>query len=161
MSYRSGRKAMTSGLMGPSATIEWGTPQDLFDRLDAEFHFTLDVCASDGMQMCQRYYNPQTDGLAHEWGGGRSMLDEPALRSGDRQVGAQGGHGASSHSRPITSAHGYPLVSGVGPALCLGGQIPRGPSQIQRRNIGRTLPVHHSHIQHAENAPLWGHGGIE
>lgn len=59
---------MTSGLMGPSNTIEWGTPKDLFDRLDAEFHFTLDVCASDGMQMCQRYYNPQTDGLAQVWG---------------------------------------------------------------------------------------------
>ena len=64
-------KCMTTGLMGPSATIEWGTPQDLFDRLDAEFHFTLDVCASDGMQMCQRYFNPQTDGLAQVWGGGK------------------------------------------------------------------------------------------
>lgn len=160
MSYQSGRKAMTSGLMGPSATIEWGTPQDLFDRLDREFHFTLDVCASDGMQMCQRYYNPQTDGLKQEWGG-RSMLDEPALRTGDRQVGAQGSSGASHHGGPITSAYGYPLVPRMGPAIRLGGQIPRGPSQIQGRNIGRAIPVHHSHIQYAENAPLWGHGGIE
>ena len=64
-------RCMTNGLMGPSATIEWGTPQDLFDRLDAEFHFTLDVCARDGMQMCQRYFNPQTDGLAQEWGGAK------------------------------------------------------------------------------------------
>ena len=24
---------------------EWSTPQDLFDKLDAEFGFTLDVCA--------------------------------------------------------------------------------------------------------------------
>lgn len=70
MSCQSSGKAMTSGLMGPSATVEWGTPQDLFDRLDKEFHFTLDVCASDGMQMCQRYFNPETDGLAQEWGGG-------------------------------------------------------------------------------------------
>ena len=61
--------AMTSGLMGPADTVEWGTPKDLFDRLDAEFHFTLDVCASDGMQMVSRYFNPQTDGLAQVWGG--------------------------------------------------------------------------------------------
>ena len=51
---------MTSGMMS-SNTPEWGTPQDLFDRLNDEFHFTLDVCASDGMQKCPRYYNPQTD----------------------------------------------------------------------------------------------------
>lgn len=25
----------------------WETPQKLFDELDAEFHFTLDVAASD------------------------------------------------------------------------------------------------------------------
>ena len=62
-------RCMTSGLMGMSKTVQWGTPQDLFDKLDAEFHFTLDVCASDGMQMCERYYNPQINGLIQEWGG--------------------------------------------------------------------------------------------
>ena len=61
-------RCITSGMMGPSNTIEWGTPQELFDRLDEEFGFTLDVCASDGMQMCPRYFNPETDGLAQEWG---------------------------------------------------------------------------------------------
>ena len=71
MSCQSRGKAMTSGLMGPSATIEWGTPRDLFDKLDKEFHFTLDVCASDGMQMCQRYFNPEADGLSQQWGGAR------------------------------------------------------------------------------------------
>jgi hypothetical protein len=30
-----------------SATDEWATPQDLFDKLDAEFKFELDVCALD------------------------------------------------------------------------------------------------------------------
>ena len=77
MSSQSSGKAMTSGLMGPSATIEWGTPRDLFDKLDAEFHFTLDVCASDGMQMCQRYFNPETDGLKQTWGGGEVCWMNP------------------------------------------------------------------------------------
>ena len=30
-----------------SATCEWETPQDVFDKLNAEFHFTLDPCSSD------------------------------------------------------------------------------------------------------------------
>ena len=57
---------MTDGLM-KSNTIQWGTPKDLFDLLDREFHFNLDVCASDGMEMCKRYYNPETDGLKQDW----------------------------------------------------------------------------------------------
>ena len=61
-------KVITSGLMGPSDTIQWGTPYDLFDKLNNEFHFTLDVCASDGMQMCKRYFNPEINGLNQKWG---------------------------------------------------------------------------------------------
>ena len=30
-----------------SATDEWATPQDFFDALNDEFHFTLDVCANE------------------------------------------------------------------------------------------------------------------
>ena len=30
-----------------SNTDDWATPQDLFDALDAEFHFTLDPCSSE------------------------------------------------------------------------------------------------------------------
>mgnify|MGYP000002935940 CR=1 FL=1 len=29
-----------------SATVEWATPQALFDELDAEFHFNLDPCCT-------------------------------------------------------------------------------------------------------------------
>lgn len=146
---------MTTGLMGPSATVEWGTPQDLFDRLDAEFHFTLDVCASDGMQMVERYFNPQINGLAQEWGGGRSMLDEPTLRTGDRQVGAQGGHRASSNGRTAPGKDGYQVVSGVGPAIRIGGAVHRWPRKIQRSGHGRTIPVDYRHIQHASDTEIW------
>ena len=159
MSYPSSGKVMTSGLMGPSATVEWGTPRDLFDRLNEEFHFTLDVCASDGMQMCQRYFNPETDGLAQQWGG-RSMLDEPALRTGDLQVGAQGCSGASHHGGLVTGTHGYALVPGMGPALRIGGQIRGRSSQIQRRIIGSTVPLDNRHIQYTENAEIWRYGGM-
>ena len=35
---------MNTDVMFSSATDEWETPQDFFDKLDSEFHFTLDVC---------------------------------------------------------------------------------------------------------------------
>jgi phage N-6-adenine-methyltransferase len=52
-----------------SATDEWATPQDLFDVLNAEFGFTLDVCALDSSAKCERYFTPEIDGLAQEWTG--------------------------------------------------------------------------------------------
>lgn len=59
---------MTSGMYS-SATPEWATPQDFFDALDAEFGFTLDVCATDDNAKCSRYFTEADDGLAQEWEG--------------------------------------------------------------------------------------------
>src|SRR3990167_9646919 len=39
---------------------DWATPQDLYDKLDAEFHFTLDVCASDWNAKHINYFNEET-----------------------------------------------------------------------------------------------------
>lgn len=50
-------------------TPEWETPQDLFDVLDAEFGFDLDVCATPQVAKCARYFTPADDGLAQEWSG--------------------------------------------------------------------------------------------
>lgn len=52
-----------------SQTDEWATPQDLFDALDREFGFDLDVCALTSSAKCDRYFTPETDGLAQEWTG--------------------------------------------------------------------------------------------
>lgn len=52
-----------------SVTDEWATPQTLFDLLDSEFHFELDVCALDSSAKCDRYFDPETDGLAQAWRG--------------------------------------------------------------------------------------------
>jgi phage N-6-adenine-methyltransferase len=52
-----------------SATPEWETPQDLFDVLDAEFHFTLDVCATPDNAKCKLFFSEKDDGLAQEWRG--------------------------------------------------------------------------------------------
>lgn len=48
-------------------SCEWSTPQDLFDQLDAEFHFELDVCATSENAKCSRYYTVADDGLSKPW----------------------------------------------------------------------------------------------
>lgn len=52
-----------------SKSNEWETPQDLFDRLNAAHHFTLDAAATDDNHKVDKYYTAQTDGLAHDWTG--------------------------------------------------------------------------------------------
>ena len=59
---------MNTDVMFSSATDEWGTPQDFFDKLDSEFHFTLDVCATDENAKCPNYFTRAQDGLSHGWG---------------------------------------------------------------------------------------------
>ena len=52
-----------------SNNMTWETPQDLFDELDQEFRFSLDVCATPETAKCDRYFTPEIDGLAQEWHG--------------------------------------------------------------------------------------------
>ena len=51
------------------ATDDWATPQDFFNRLDKDFRFTLDVCASEKNAKCARFYTREDDGLAKDWAG--------------------------------------------------------------------------------------------
>ena len=52
-----------------SERSDWETPQDLFDELNQEFRFTLDVCASRGNAKVKKYYDRQVDGLKQVWSG--------------------------------------------------------------------------------------------
>lgn len=52
-----------------SKSVVWETPQDLFDKLNAEFHFDLDVCALPENAKCEKYYTPEDDGLLQPWDG--------------------------------------------------------------------------------------------
>jgi len=47
----------------------WVTPQDLFEELDAEFHFDLDVSALPENAKCAHFFTPKDDGLKQEWTG--------------------------------------------------------------------------------------------
>lgn len=51
-----------------SNTPEWETPQDLFDELNKEFNFVVDVCATKENAKCKRYFTKEDDGLIKNWG---------------------------------------------------------------------------------------------
>ena len=56
---------------------EWSTPQAVFDKLDDEFHFTLDPCATEENAKCKNFYTMSDDGLLPSWGGQRVFCNPP------------------------------------------------------------------------------------
>lgn len=58
---------MDNNLMFSSKDMLWETPQVLFDKLNAEFNFTLDVCALEQTAKCEKYYTPEINGLEQRW----------------------------------------------------------------------------------------------
>lgn len=64
-----------------SNTEEWETPQDLFDSLNAEFHFTLDVCSTDENAKCEKHYTKAENGLEQSWAGETVWCNPPYGRT--------------------------------------------------------------------------------
>ena len=63
--------------MFSSKSDEWETPQDLFDKLDAVFNFTLDPCATDENYKCNKYYTMKNNGLDKNWSGETAFVNPP------------------------------------------------------------------------------------
>jgi site-specific DNA-methyltransferase (adenine-specific) len=68
---------MNKELHFSSATDDWATPQWLFDRLNEEFKFTLDVCASDENHKCEKYFTQAQNGLAQSWAEHACWMNPP------------------------------------------------------------------------------------
>lgn len=64
-----GSNTSTANVHFSSKTDLWATPSDLFARLDAEFGFTVDVCATRDNAKCDRFFTPRVDGLKQDWRG--------------------------------------------------------------------------------------------
>jgi phage N-6-adenine-methyltransferase len=60
-----------------SATSEWATPQDFYDRCHAEFDFTLDPCSTHANAKCPQHYTREDDGLSRDWGHERVWMNPP------------------------------------------------------------------------------------
>lgn len=84
-----------------SKNMNWCTPQDFFDRLDAEFHFVLDAVATKKSAKCEKFFTPETDGLAQSWDCGGAVFCNPPY---GRQIGKW------VQKAFKESAGGYPIV---------------------------------------------------
>ena len=62
-----------------SKSMCWCTPQDFFDKLNAEFDFVLDPAATDKTAKCGLYYTPETDGLSQSWDRGGAVFCNPRM----------------------------------------------------------------------------------
>lgn len=68
---------MNTAAMFSSTTNEWETPQDFFDKLNEEFNFTLDPCATPENAKCKKYYTVKEDGLKQDWQGETVFCNPP------------------------------------------------------------------------------------
>ena len=68
---------MTRGDGIATGSHHWGTPTELFERLNEVYDFNLDPCAANGdIAKCPRYFTPVEDGLKQNWTG-RVFLNPP------------------------------------------------------------------------------------
>ena len=67
---------INQGMMS-SNTAEWATPQAFFDALNAEFHFTLDPCATAENAKCSKFFTKEDNGLLQSWKGERVFCNPP------------------------------------------------------------------------------------
>ena len=72
---------MNTAVMFSSTTNEWETPQDFFDKLNKEFNFTLDPCATPQNAKCKKFYTIKEDGLKQNWQGETVFCNPPYGRS--------------------------------------------------------------------------------
>ena len=74
---------MDRKLMFSNVNNAWCTPQNFFDKLNEEFNFTLDPCATEKSKKCEKFFTVDQDGLKQDWGGQRCFVNPPY----GRQVG--------------------------------------------------------------------------
>ena len=59
---------MKNEIMFSSKTDLWSTPNDFFDKLNDEFHFTLDPCSTHENAKCYKHFTEEENGLLQDWG---------------------------------------------------------------------------------------------
>ena len=56
-----------SGELPQDLKNSWGTDKRLFNKLDAEFHFDIDLAASEKNALCDRFYTSNFSALEQPW----------------------------------------------------------------------------------------------
>ena len=68
---------MINNALFTSNSDEWATPQDVFDKLNCEFHFDLDPCATANNHKTDWYFTAEQDRLDQNWGGHKVFCNPP------------------------------------------------------------------------------------
>ena len=68
---------MISKALFSSNSETWETPQNFYEKLNKEFHFTLDPCALPANAKCKMFFTPEDDGLTKDWSGQRVFCNPP------------------------------------------------------------------------------------
>jgi phage N-6-adenine-methyltransferase len=63
--------------MGSLRADDWETPPEVFDPLNREFGFTLDVAAEAHNTKCARFISHDDDGLISDWGANVCWCNPP------------------------------------------------------------------------------------
>jgi len=71
---------MVSQALMMSNKQDWETPDHLFDALNKEFHFTLDVCAHSENKKLDRYFSPADNSLIQDWSNDVCFMNPPYNR---------------------------------------------------------------------------------
>ena len=72
---------MNKELMFSSKTDMWATPQEFYDKLNDEFNFTLDPCATEDNAKCDNFFTVDDDGLKQDWSGNIVFCNPPYGRA--------------------------------------------------------------------------------
>jgi len=60
-----------------SATNEWSTPQDFFNKINSIYDFTLDPCCTKETAKCKTFFTKEDDGLRQSWEGHNVFMNPP------------------------------------------------------------------------------------
>lgn len=135
---------MINDAMFTSNTAEWATPQAFFDKLNQEFGFTLDPCATAENAKCARFFTKEQDGLAQSWQGERVYCNPPYGRDirkwvekAHRETLAGGGH---TRGYAFTRTHRYVVLPRLHILQARNSVYPRAAA-LQRKQGWGTVPV--------------------
>lgn len=138
----------TSG-MKSSLSNEWTTPRELFDELNAEFHFTLDAASTDENALCEQHYTVDDDGLSQEWAGS-VWLNPPYGREigAWMQKAAQSNRGGG-HCLPCSRSNRYAMVARMDCRPCNRSQVHSRTAQVWKLGQRRSVSFRNRHIRQA------------
>lgn len=71
------KRQQITGILRQPVTVEWETPPEIFAKLDAEFKFTLDPCATNANAKCSKYCTVRENGLVQSWASESVFMNPP------------------------------------------------------------------------------------